>query len=222
MWRARWPRYTPMPSCFWKRRSGPILSGGRKKGHSAAPWPMRALSDRSYPRYKRLGFLFRNLFGSFDTVCAQDETQAERFRAVGCRPECVHTVGNLKFDGATVPEKDARCRRNAEAIKRRCRCANFSEPAAPTTEKKSFSLKSSSGCVLKFPNFFLLSFPAILNAVMKLRASCANVESNWPFARPLVPLPSLSKVKWIASWSIPPANCGNFMNALRWSLSAKA
>ena len=64
-----------------------------------------ALSDRSYPRYKRLGFLFRNLFGSFDTVCAQDETQAERFRAVGCRPECVHTVGNLKFDGATVPEK---------------------------------------------------------------------------------------------------------------------
>jgi 3-deoxy-D-manno-octulosonic-acid transferase len=63
------------------------------------------LSDRSYPRYKRFGFLFRELFAAFDGVGAQNDTQAERLRAVGCRPECVHMVGNLKYDGAIVPEK---------------------------------------------------------------------------------------------------------------------
>ncbi len=63
------------------------------------------LSDRSYPRYKRFGFLFRELFAAFDGVGAQNETQAERLRAVGCRPACVHTVGNLKYDGAIVTEK---------------------------------------------------------------------------------------------------------------------
>src|SRR5215469_6351410 len=35
------------------------------------------LSDRSYPRYKRFSFLFRQLFASFDGIAAQNETQAE-------------------------------------------------------------------------------------------------------------------------------------------------
>lgn len=56
------------------------------------------LSDRSYPRYKRFSFLFRELFSSFDGVAAQNQAQAERFRAVGCLPERTHAVGNLKFD----------------------------------------------------------------------------------------------------------------------------
>jgi 3-deoxy-D-manno-octulosonic-acid transferase len=56
------------------------------------------LSDRSYPRYKRFGFIFRELFGAFTVVGAQNEADAAKLRELGCAPEAVHVVGNLKFD----------------------------------------------------------------------------------------------------------------------------
>lgn len=63
------------------------------------------LSDRSYRGYRRLGFLFRPLFESFDGVGTQNEADAERLRRVGCYPNMVHVVGNLKFDGAKLNEQ---------------------------------------------------------------------------------------------------------------------
>jgi len=63
------------------------------------------LSDRSYPRYKRFGFLFRQLFAAFDGVGAQNEREAERLRTVGCRPEAIQITGNLKFDAAIPNEQ---------------------------------------------------------------------------------------------------------------------
>jgi 3-deoxy-D-manno-octulosonic-acid transferase len=58
------------------------------------------LSRRSYPRYKKYGFLFRPLFASFIGVGCQNEEDAERLREVGCRSKAVRVVGNLKFDAA--------------------------------------------------------------------------------------------------------------------------
>ena len=63
------------------------------------------LSDRSYPRYKKFGWLFRPLFASFDGVGCQNEEDAQRLRAVGCRPESVQVLGNLKFDAAKLSEQ---------------------------------------------------------------------------------------------------------------------
>jgi 3-deoxy-D-manno-octulosonic-acid transferase len=60
------------------------------------------LSDRSYPRYKRFDFLFRNLFASFTAVGAQNEAAANRLRQVGCPTERVQVLGNLKFDTAKL------------------------------------------------------------------------------------------------------------------------
>jgi 3-deoxy-D-manno-octulosonic-acid transferase len=65
------------------------------------------LSDRSFPRYKRFAFLFRPLFASLAGVGCQNETDAVRLREVGCRPEAVHVVGNLKFDAAKLDEQRA-------------------------------------------------------------------------------------------------------------------
>jgi 3-deoxy-D-manno-octulosonic-acid transferase len=62
------------------------------------------LSDRSYPRYKRFGFLFRPLFAAFSGVGCQNEEDAVRLRAVGCHPEVVRVVGSLKFDAAKIEE----------------------------------------------------------------------------------------------------------------------
>ena len=63
------------------------------------------LSGRSFPRYKKFAFLFRPLFASFTGVGAQNETDAARLIEVGCRPEAVHVVGNLKFDAAKLDEQ---------------------------------------------------------------------------------------------------------------------
>ena len=60
------------------------------------------LSARSYPRYKRFGFLFRDLFGSFSAVGAQTEEDATRLRELGCRENAVRVVGNLKFDAVNL------------------------------------------------------------------------------------------------------------------------
>jgi 3-deoxy-D-manno-octulosonic-acid transferase len=63
------------------------------------------LSPRSYRGYKRFGFLFRPIFASFAGVGAQNEDDARRLREVGCRPETIRIVGNLKFDAAKLDER---------------------------------------------------------------------------------------------------------------------
>ena len=63
------------------------------------------LSDRSYPRYKKYGWLFQRLFASFAGVGCQNAEDAERLRAVGCRTDAVKVVGNLKFDAAKLTER---------------------------------------------------------------------------------------------------------------------
>jgi 3-deoxy-D-manno-octulosonic-acid transferase len=65
------------------------------------------MSERSYPRYKRFGFLFRSLFASFTGVGAQNENDAARLREIGCRPETVRVVGSLKFDAAKLNDRRA-------------------------------------------------------------------------------------------------------------------
>jgi 3-deoxy-D-manno-octulosonic-acid transferase len=63
------------------------------------------MSERSFPRYKKFGFLFRSLFASFTGVGAQNEADSARLREIGCRPEAIRIVGNLKFDAAKLDER---------------------------------------------------------------------------------------------------------------------
>jgi 3-deoxy-D-manno-octulosonic-acid transferase len=63
------------------------------------------LSSRSYRGYQRCGFLFRSLFGSFAGVGCQNEEDAAKLVALGCQPEAVRVVGNLKYDAAKLEER---------------------------------------------------------------------------------------------------------------------
>lgn len=63
------------------------------------------LSKRSLRGYHRFSFLFRSLFRTFDGVGCQNESDAERLRDLGCRPESIKVVGNLKFDAAKLEER---------------------------------------------------------------------------------------------------------------------
>jgi 3-deoxy-D-manno-octulosonic-acid transferase len=63
------------------------------------------LSDKSFRGYRRFGFLFRPIFRLFAGVGAQNEEDAARLRALGCRPEAIKLVGSLKFDAAKLDER---------------------------------------------------------------------------------------------------------------------
>ena len=117
------------------------------------------LSDRSFRGYKRFGFLFRPLFASFAGVGAQNEEDAARLREVGCRPEAIHIVGNLKFDAAQLDEPR---RLNAPALLQQLGVA----PDAPvliggsTHDGEEMILAGIAGRLrARFPKLFLILVP---------------------------------------------------------------
>ena len=62
------------------------------------------LSETSFRRYRRLGWLLRPFFTSIPLILAQGESDAERFRSLGARD--VRVTGNIKYDAVlpTLPE----------------------------------------------------------------------------------------------------------------------
>ncbi|HEX4064773.1 MAG TPA: 3-deoxy-D-manno-octulosonic acid transferase [Acidobacteriaceae bacterium] len=80
-----------METEFWPR----VLVECRRAGIPVAVVNAR-ISDRSWPRYRRLEFLWRRLLRGLSVVLAQTELDAERLRAIGAAN--VRVGGNLKFD----------------------------------------------------------------------------------------------------------------------------
>ena len=62
------------------------------------------LSDRSLPRYERLGPLFRPTLRRISAVGARSEEDAARFVALGVRADCVVVTGDLKLASASEPQ----------------------------------------------------------------------------------------------------------------------
>jgi len=61
------------------------------------------ISDRSYPRYRRIRFFMRRFLRSIDHFCMQSSGYAERIIELGADPKRVTVTGSLKFD-AVVPD----------------------------------------------------------------------------------------------------------------------
>jgi 3-deoxy-D-manno-octulosonic-acid transferase len=54
------------------------------------------VEEKSFVNYRRMGPFVRALLRRLDVVMAQNETYAQRFIALGVRPENLHIVGNMK------------------------------------------------------------------------------------------------------------------------------
>jgi 3-deoxy-D-manno-octulosonic-acid transferase len=96
-----WPNL--LSGCF--RRSIPVVVVNAR------------VSDRSWPRYRRLQALWRLFLSRLTSVLAQSETDAERLRMLGC--ERVTVGGNLKFDVRATEEAEAArlLRRSADDLR---------------------------------------------------------------------------------------------------------
>lgn len=87
---------------FWPN----LLAGCRRREIPVAVVNAR-ISDRSWPRYRRLRSLWAPFLSQLGLVLAQTETDAERLQAIGCRPERVTVAGNLKFDVRVAGDTEA-------------------------------------------------------------------------------------------------------------------
>lgn len=56
------------------------------------------LSDRSYPRYRAFRPIVRRILSQYDRVLARDESDRQRFLAIGAPADAVEVTGNVKFD----------------------------------------------------------------------------------------------------------------------------
>ncbi|WP_277961654.1 lipid IV(A) 3-deoxy-D-manno-octulosonic acid transferase [Pseudomonas sp. RIT-To-2] len=56
------------------------------------------LSERSARGYGRFARLTAPMLAEMSLIAVQTETEAERFRQLGARPECVQVTGSIKFD----------------------------------------------------------------------------------------------------------------------------
>ncbi|HVZ82681.1 MAG TPA: 3-deoxy-D-manno-octulosonic acid transferase [Terracidiphilus sp.] len=65
------------------------------------------ISDRSWPRYRRLQRLWRPILGRLSAALAQSRIDAERLVAIGVQPQRVSVGGNLKFDVRAATEAEA-------------------------------------------------------------------------------------------------------------------
>jgi 3-deoxy-D-manno-octulosonic-acid transferase len=87
---------------FWPN----LLSGCYRRGIPVVVVNAR-VSDRSWPRYRKLRSLWRPFLSRLSRVLAQTEPDAERLRAMGCRQDAVSVAGNLKFDVRAGQEAEA-------------------------------------------------------------------------------------------------------------------
>lgn len=79
------------------------------------------LSERSARGYARFAGLTRPMLAEMSLIAVQTEAEAQRFRDLGARPECVTVTGSIKFDLSIDPqllERAAQLREQWQATQR--------------------------------------------------------------------------------------------------------
>jgi 3-deoxy-D-manno-octulosonic-acid transferase len=125
--------------------------------HEGIPLLMASarLSQKSVSSYRRLSALVRDALDGV-LICAQTQTDAERFIAIGAQPALVEVAGNIKFDIEIAAEVIAKGR----AI----RAAQFAERpvwiAASTHEgEEASALDAHQRVRARVPNVLLILVP---------------------------------------------------------------
>lgn len=106
--------YYPFDRRVWVRRAFSVLRPEAVVLIEAELWPNflwharrrrvpvalvnARISESGYRGYRRLGFVFRDLFRSLAAVTTQSERDIGRLVELGCRPEVLRAVGSLKFE----------------------------------------------------------------------------------------------------------------------------
>ena len=89
-----------------------LIRAARRHGAQVAVINGR-LGEHSFRGYRRARPLVARLLRQISLFAVQDETYAERFRALGAEPEAVRVTGSMKYDGAQTDRANPATRRLA-------------------------------------------------------------------------------------------------------------
>lgn len=127
------------------------------------------LSARSAKGYGRFAALTRPMLEEMSLIAAQTEAEAERFRQLGARPECVQVTGSIKFDLTIDPQlliKARTLREQWQALERPVWIA-----ASTHEGEDSIVLAAHRQLLSHYPNALLIlvpRHPERFNAVFEL------------------------------------------------------
>ncbi|WKX26545.1 lipid IV(A) 3-deoxy-D-manno-octulosonic acid transferase [Tatumella ptyseos] len=114
------------------------------------------LSERSAKRYQKIGNELAELLQKISCIAAQNSEDAERFKALGAKPEQVAVTGSLKFDISVTPELAAR----AVALRRQWAPHRPVWIAASTHEgEERIILETHRQLLEQFPTLLLILVP---------------------------------------------------------------
>lgn len=89
----------------------PNLVGAARRAGARVAVVNGRLSEPSYRGYRRVRPLVKRLLARIDLLAVQDESYAERFRALQAPPERIHVTGSMKYDGAETDRENPATRR---------------------------------------------------------------------------------------------------------------
>lgn len=150
------------------------------------------ISDRSWPRYRRLRRFWGPLLARLACVLAQSPTDAERLRALGCRGERVAVSGNLKFDVRAAHQAEI-----AQTLRKLAPAQRFVVAGSTLEGEEAALLETWPALLAAEPNLILVlapRHPERFAAVAELlRASSQHFtrRSEWP-AQSAASLPPLT------------------------------
>lgn len=139
------------------------------------------VSDRSLPRYRAMGWLWKPFLRKLTRVLAQSEQDAERFRAIGVSAAAVETAGNLKYDVRSAADSEI-------ALQLRAHIASGTKVivAGSTLEgEEAFLLQTFRELRDRLPALLLVlaprhpeRFPAVQQRIEQMNLPCIR-RSGW-------------------------------------------
>ncbi|MGB7758921.1 MAG: 3-deoxy-D-manno-octulosonic acid transferase, partial [Bryobacteraceae bacterium] len=120
------------------------------------------ISDRAYPRYRRLVWFFRAVLPAADAILAQSDEIGRRYLAIGAQPAAVRTAGNFKYDfdaHPAAPESPVMAWIDRLGPKQVWIAASTVPPAAGDADEDAAVLEAYRAVAARHPGLLLIWAP---------------------------------------------------------------
>ncbi len=124
------------------------------------------MSSKSANGYRRFSALTRPLFGYFDTVYAQYESDRDNFISLGVQSKSVTLMGNLKFDSSLPKDLAERVGNIDERFQKKIGLSWTAASTRSGEERKI--LRAHRGLLEKFPHLMLFLAPRHIERVKEV------------------------------------------------------
>jgi 3-deoxy-D-manno-octulosonic-acid transferase len=140
------------------------------------------ISDRSFPRYRKLRVFFASVLEEIDLFLMSSELDAERIREMGAAEDRIRITGNTKFDalpGATGPEVESRMRELLDIRQ----CDRVIVAGSTHPGEHEIVLDAYKRLAGRFPDLILVLVPRHVEKTPAIVSAMAERKMDPPFLR---------------------------------------